>query len=97
MARIIGEVRPRFVFAENSPLLRKRGLEVVLGDLAVLGYDAEWFRVSAENVGAPHKRDRIWIVAHANGEPRRIQPIKPDGEGPTDVAHDGPTRHMANT
>ena len=68
MARIIGEVRPRFVFVENSPLLVERGLAVVLGDLAKLGFDAAWTCVSAGNTGAPHQRDRIWIVGHAAGE-----------------------------
>jgi DNA (cytosine-5)-methyltransferase 1 len=63
MARIVGEVRPRFVFVENSPLLVKRGLAVVLGDPAEMGYDARWGIVGAHHVGAPHKRDRIWIVA----------------------------------
>ena len=65
MARIIGEVRPRFAFVENSPLLTKRGLHRVLGDLAALGYDARWGVLGARDAGAPHKRDRIWIVAHA--------------------------------
>lgn len=62
MARIVGEVRPKFVFVENSPLLVKRGLAVVIGDLAALGYDARWGIVGAHHVAAPHKRDRIWIV-----------------------------------
>ena len=62
-ARIIGEVRPRFVFVENSPILTTRGLGVVLGDLSSMGYDAEWGVISARDCGAPHKRDRIWIVA----------------------------------
>jgi DNA (cytosine-5)-methyltransferase 1 len=66
MARIIGEVRPRFVFVENSPMLVSRGLAVAIGDLAALGYDTEWSIVSASDVGAPHKRDRIWIVGHSN-------------------------------
>jgi len=61
MARIIGEVRPRYVFVENSPLLVSRGLDTVLSDLAALGRDARWGIVGAHNVGAPHKRDRIWI------------------------------------
>ena len=65
MARIIGEVRPRFVFVENSPLLVGRGLARVLGDLAKMGYDAKWGVLGAHHVGAPHKRDRIWIVADA--------------------------------
>ncbi|QQN20133.1 DNA cytosine methyltransferase [Pseudomonas cannabina] len=66
MARIIGEVRPAVVYVENSPLLVGRGLAVVLGDLAEMGYDAQWCIVSASDVGAPHQRDRCWIVAHDN-------------------------------
>jgi DNA (cytosine-5)-methyltransferase 1 len=65
-ARLIGEMRPRFVFAENSPLLRTRGLGVVLEDLAALGYDARWGVLGARDVGAPHKRDRMWVLAYAN-------------------------------
>tara|TARA_R110000751_G_scaffold138798_5_gene242512 strand:+ start:1076 stop:1915 length:840 start_codon:yes stop_codon:yes gene_type:complete len=66
MARIICEVGPRFVFVENSPILTSRGLGVVLGDLAALGYDAEWSVLGASDAGAPHKRERIWIMANAN-------------------------------
>jgi len=62
MARIIGEVLPRLVFVENSPMLVGRGLAVVLTDLAEMGYDAEWGIVGAHHVAAPHKRDRIWII-----------------------------------
>jgi DNA (cytosine-5)-methyltransferase 1 len=68
MARIIGEVRPRFVFVENSPALLTRGLGVVLSDLAALGYDCRWTVLGAADVGAPHQRDRFWLVAHAAGE-----------------------------
>ena len=64
MARVIGEVGPRFVLVENSPLLVGRGLAVVLGDLASLGYDARWGVIGAHHVCAPHRRDRIWIVAN---------------------------------
>lgn len=67
MARIIGEVRPRFVLVENSPALTARGLGRVLGDLAALRYDAEWGVLSAADVKAPHKRERLWIVAYASG------------------------------
>jgi DNA (cytosine-5)-methyltransferase 1 len=63
MARIVGEVRPRFVLVENSPRLVGRGLARVLGDLASMGYDARWGVLGAVDVGAPHKRDRIWLVA----------------------------------
>ena len=63
-ARIIGEVQPRFVFVENSPVLTSRGLGDVLGDLSCLGYDARWGIVGARHAGAPHHRYRIWIVAY---------------------------------
>ena len=64
MARIIGEVLPRFVLVENSPMLVGRGLTRVISDLAKMGYDAEWGIVGAHHAAAPHKRDRIWIVAY---------------------------------
>lgn len=67
MHRIIGEARPAFVVIENSPQLRSRGLEVVLGGLHEIGYDAEWHCIPAAYVGAPHRRDRIWIIAHRQG------------------------------
>jgi len=63
MARIIGEVRPRFAFVENSPMLVNRGLERVLADLTSMGYDSRWGVISAADVGAPHLRERIWILA----------------------------------
>jgi DNA (cytosine-5)-methyltransferase 1 len=62
MARIIREVRPRFVLVENSPMLTLRGLDVVLGDLAAMGFDAEWGVLGADDAGAPHERQRIWVV-----------------------------------
>ena len=64
MARVVGEVRPRYVFVENSPMLVTRGLERVLADLTTLGYDTRWTVMGAADVGAPHQRDRIWIVAN---------------------------------
>lgn len=67
MARIICEVRPRFAFVENSPALTSRGLHRVLGDLAEMGFDAEWGVLGADDCGAPHQRKRIWIVANASG------------------------------
>lgn len=64
-ARIISEVRPRFAFIENSPMLTIRGLDVVLCDLAKMGYDAEWGVLGADDAGACHRRKRIWILADA--------------------------------
>jgi len=68
MARIIHEVRPKFVFVENSPMLTSRGLGRVLGDLASMGFDARWGVLGAADVGANHQRDRIWIVAKWHGQ-----------------------------
>jgi len=62
MARIIGVVRPKYAFIENSPMLTFRGLERVLADLASMGFNAEWGVLSAADVGANHNRERIWIV-----------------------------------
>lgn len=61
-ARIIGELRPRYVIVENVAALLSRGLDRVLGTLASLGYDAEWHCIPASAIGAPHKRDRVWII-----------------------------------
>ncbi len=66
-ARIVGELRPRYVIVENVAALLGRGLSTVLGDLAALGYDAEWHCIPASAVGAPHRRDRVWIVAYPSG------------------------------
>jgi DNA (cytosine-5)-methyltransferase 1 len=100
MARIVGEVRPRYVFVENSPLLVGRGLARVLGDLAALGYDARWGVLGAADAGAPHQRDRIWIVAtDADGERHEImdQPQQVGGGSVApDVGSDGQTQHVAD-
>jgi DNA (cytosine-5)-methyltransferase 1 len=66
-ARLIRELQPLYVIVENVSALLGRGLGVVLGDLAALGYDAEWHCIPAGSVGAPHIRDRLWIVAYPNG------------------------------
>ena len=87
-ARIVGELRPRYVVVENVSALAVRGLDSVLGCLAALGYDACWFPLRASDVGAPHRRERLFIVAwmvHASGERREaIMPIRliPKGPGP---------------
>lgn len=62
-ARIIGEVGPSFVFAENSPLLVTRGLDIVLSDFAAMGYDVRWGVLGAGHVDLQHERERIWIFA----------------------------------
>lgn len=66
-ARIISEVAPRLVFIENASALVGRGLDIVLSDLAEMGFDAEWGCFRAADVGAPHRRERIFILAYAHG------------------------------
>lgn len=72
--RVAGIIRPRAIVLENVAALYVRGLDVVLGELAEIGYDAEWHCVSAASVGAPHRRDRVFIIgwdANGKGEPTR--------------------------
>jgi len=66
MARIIGEVRPKFVFVENSPMLVTRGIGTVLSDLSKMGFNAEWCVLGADSIGAHHRRERVWILAYSN-------------------------------
>jgi len=56
-------LRPAYVFLENVAALRTRGLAKVLGDLAALGYDAQWLCLRASDAGACHRRDRLFALA----------------------------------
>ncbi len=100
MARIIGEVRPRYVLVENSPMLVSRGLDVVLADLATLGFDARWGVIGAHHVGAPHRRDRLWIAAsHPERQQLRDESRRRSGEsreGAPQPGDDGTSRHVAH-
>ena len=72
VARIVADVRPGVVFFENVPGLRKRGLGVMLRDLAALGFDgAEWGCFAASEAGAPHRRTRLFLLAYADREQLR--------------------------
>lgn len=78
IARLIGELRPAYAVMENvanllaGPAERPGGwFGRVLGDLASLGYDAEWHGIPAGNLGAPHERDRIWVVAYPHSAQRK--------------------------
>lgn len=72
MRRIIREVRPPVALIENVPGLFSLGFERVLGDLASIGYDAEWTVLSPADLGAPHDRPRIFIVAYPNCEGEQL-------------------------
>jgi DNA (cytosine-5)-methyltransferase 1 len=81
MARIISEIRPKYTFIENSPMLTSRGLERVLADLAKMGFDAEWGVLSAADIGANHQRERIWIVGQNTKQHRFFSHTEHDRDG----------------
>ena len=102
-ARIIGVIRPQYVLVENVSALLTRGMDAVLGTLSTLGYDAEWHVVPASAVGAPHRRERVWIVAHANDQGQPDVPVHdepgccvPEPAG-CDVADSENDRHPERT
>jgi DNA (cytosine-5)-methyltransferase 1 len=100
LARVIGLVRPHFAIVENVSALLGRGLGTVLGDLASIGYDAEWHCIPAAAAGAPHRRDRIWIVAYprVSGLGRLFQPERELWCGiEADAGRDGQTWAMADS
>jgi DNA (cytosine-5)-methyltransferase 1 len=70
-ARLVRELRPKYVLVENVPGLFVRGFGDVLRDLAEIGFDAEWSVLSACAVGAPHTRERVFVVGYPRSERRR--------------------------
>ena len=80
MLRVIREIRPKYVFVENTPMLVSRGLDTVLSGLSEVGYDAEWLVLSASSIGAPHIRERLWILAKnesASANPQSVRRCVP--------------------
>ncbi len=91
-ARIIRELRPRFAIVENVKALLGRGLDRVLGDLAEIGYDAEWDVFPAAAFGAPHLRERVILVAYPDGDrgPACAPILAPGGDLAVYRQPDGP-------
>lgn len=97
IAEAIGVLRPRIVVLENVAAHVRRGFNVVAEDLATLGYDAAWSVVRASDVGAPHRRERLFIVASDSTREHRAgvaagdcggQPVSTTGNGDRDpVSH----------
>lgn len=83
--RIVGEIRPRFVVVENVASGKKLWLSQVKADLQALGYRTRAFALSAADVGAPHLRRRIFVVADTHGEPARTEHAEMGG-APSPVA-----------
>jgi DNA (cytosine-5)-methyltransferase 1 len=78
--RVVRELQPRAVVLENVAALLTRGLDRVLGTLAEIGYDAEWHCIPAAAVGAPHIRDRVFVIGtHTNATEYGRQQRNEDG------------------
>jgi DNA (cytosine-5)-methyltransferase 1 len=66
--RLVGEIQPTFVFLENVPAIRTRGLDIVLKEFTCAGYDCRWTMLSASDVGAKHIRERWFLLAYSNSD-----------------------------
>jgi len=77
--RLTKEIRPSFVFLENVPAIRTRGLEQVIKEFTKIGYDCRWTCLSAASVGANHKRERWFLLAHSNGNRNKREVGKSNG------------------
>lgn len=80
--RLIKETNPSWVIIENVTALRSRGLEEMLWCFTEIGYDAEWHCISASAIGAPHRRDRVWIIGYPHDKPgmETAKTVMPSGE-----------------
>lgn len=88
-ARLVRELRPRWVVAENVPALRTRGYDRVADDLETAGYTVQAFVVGADDLGAPHRRKRVWIVAYAECDDLRLEQGRRSGQGGTGTLEPG--------
>lgn len=97
--RIVGELRPQFVFLENVAAITVRGGREIAGSFAALRYDCRWGLLSAYDVGAPHRRERWWLLAaNTDGIRGWLQQIKKsECENSSDFINDGIAKFMANT
>jgi DNA (cytosine-5)-methyltransferase 1 len=96
IVRLVRECNPRFVFLENVPAIRTRGGERVVKELASIGYDCRWTTLSAAAVGAPHKRERWFLLAHANGNTIRTEQEQRRQQGKTIFGYDGSEEFVAH-
>jgi DNA (cytosine-5)-methyltransferase 1 len=94
--RLVKELSPRFVFLENVPAIRTRGLSEVVNAFTEIGYDCRWTCLSAADVGALHKRERWFLLAYSNSNTIRTEQ-EHRGQGTTIVGYDGSEESMADT
>jgi DNA (cytosine-5)-methyltransferase 1 len=75
IVRLAQEIKPTFIFLENVPAIRTRGLDRVIQELTQVGCDCRWTMLSAADVGANHKRQRWFLLAHTKSEPAGRLPV----------------------
>lgn len=75
MLRVVTEIQPAFVFAENTPELRANGLNTIISSFTEVGYCVRWCLLGSGHIGSPHRRNRIWIVGYANNQKQRFVPL----------------------
>lgn len=75
MLRVVGEIQPTWVVGENVVGIRRLGIEKMLADLEALGHETATLVIPACAVGCDHKRERVWILAHAD----RVRELQPEG------------------
>jgi len=97
MLRVVRELRPPVVILENVPAIRTRGLDVVLGGLASIGYDAEWGVFGAADVGAPHRRQRWYCIAYLPNTAGIGRPVANRVPVTTHTTRSATPRPLANT
>lgn len=73
IVRLAQEIKPTFIFLENVPAIRTRGAARVSQELAQVGYDCRWDTVSAQEIGAPHKRERWFMLAYSESGVRKLR------------------------
>lgn len=96
--RLLGELRPAFVFLENVPAITVRGLESVCTELTKIRYDCRWTIVSAAEMGAPHLRERWFLLAHTNDHRRRKKQVSECwSKDKTVIGNDGKEKLVANS
>jgi len=95
--RLVDEFKPKWVFLENVPAIRTRGLNRVLQELTQRGYDCKWTMLSAKEVGACHKRERWFLLANSNSNRRWVQQEQTKRQAQTDISHYGENKFTTNT
>lgn len=94
--RLAKEIKPAFIFLENVPAIRKRGLNTVVGELADAGYDCRWCVISAAEVGANHERKRWFLLAFANSNRSRKNNLHGSGDSESEIVQSGNRETCAN-